>query len=68
MASYVTAIQDSLEIDVKTELGIKGQFDVTVNGDTVVSRQGGLVALVLRKPWPSESDVVTAVRSACRLE
>jgi len=64
VASYATAIRDSLGIDVETKLGSKGQFDVTVNGNAVVSRQGGLIALITRKPWPSETEVVAAVRSA----
>ena len=43
---------------------MRGQFDVLVDGETVVSRKGGLIAMVLRKPWPDEADVVEAVRAA----
>ncbi len=64
MASYAKAIRDSLDVEVQAELGSKGQFDVLVNGQIVVSRKGGLLALLFRKPWPSEAAVVRAVQSA----
>lgn len=46
------------------ELGRRGQFDVAVNGRVVVTRKGGLFALITRRPWPSEETVVEAVRAA----
>lgn len=64
MASYAAAIRDALGIDPEIETGARGQFDVLVNGSTVISRQGGLLALLLRKPWPDSDAVVDAVRSA----
>jgi hypothetical protein len=35
-----------------------------VNGRTVASRKGGLLAKLLNRPWPKEDDVVGAVRAA----
>ena len=42
----------------------RGQFDILVDGRMVVSRKGGLLAKLLRKPWPSPEDVVAAVVEA----
>lgn len=42
----------------------RGQFDILVDGLSVVSRKGGLIAMLTRKPWPNPEDVVTAVREA----
>jgi hypothetical protein len=41
-----------------------GQFEVVVDGRPVVSRKGGLIAKLVGRPWPSDDDVVTAVRDA----
>ncbi len=49
---------------VEFEHGRRGQFDIKVDGRTVVSRKGGLLAKLLRKPWPDPDDVVAAVRGA----
>ncbi len=49
---------------VEFEDGRRGQFDILVDGRIVVTRKGGLLAKFLRKPWPSEEDVVAAVRAA----
>ena len=62
MASYAAAISDALGMEVQTETGTKGQFDVVVSDNVVVSRKGGLFALITRKPWPTESEVVSAVQ------
>jgi hypothetical protein len=35
-----------------------------VDGRTVVTRKGGLLAKLLGKPWPSDEDVLAAVRKA----
>lgn len=43
----------------------RGQFEIRVDGRTVLSRKGGLLAKLLGKPWPEEEDVVEAVRAAC---
>ncbi len=42
----------------------RGQFDVLVDGRMVATRKGGLLAKLLKKPWPTTEDVVTAVRDA----
>ena len=49
---------------VELEEGRRGQFDVLVEGRTVVSRKGGLIAKFVRRPWPEHEDVVAAVRAA----
>jgi len=43
----------------------RGQFEIRVDGRTVVSRKGGLLARLLGKPWPADEDVVESVRAAC---
>ncbi len=35
-----------------------------VNGRSVASRKGGLVAKLLNRPWPKGDDVVAAVQEA----
>jgi hypothetical protein len=42
----------------------RGQFDVFVDDRMVATRKGGLLAKLLKKPWPSSEDVVAAVRDA----
>ena len=44
--------------------GRLGQFEVQVGGRTVVSRKGGLIAKLTGRPWPSDEDVLSAVRDA----
>lgn len=51
---------------MELEHGRRGQFDVFVDGVSVVSRKGGLLAKLLGRPWPSDEDVVSAVREAMR--
>ena len=57
-------IQETLGLPVELEKGGQGQFEVIVNGRTVASRKGGLLAKLLNRPWPSGGDVVAAVRAA----
>lgn len=57
-------IQDVLGQPVELEKGRQGQFEVIVNGRSVASRKGGLLAKLLNRPWPSRDDVVAAVRAA----
>ena len=57
-------IQDVLRFPVELEKGRQGQFEVIVNGRTVASRKGGLLAKLLNRPWPSGDDVIAAVRGA----
>jgi hypothetical protein len=37
---------------------------VIVNGRSVASRKGGLIAKVLGRPWPSDDEILEAVRAA----
>ncbi len=46
------------------EKGKRGQFEVRVDGQTVVSRKGGLVAKLTGRSWPEADDVLHAVREA----
>ncbi len=46
------------------ETGRRGQFEVIVGDRTVVERKGGLVAKLVGRPWPSEEEVLSAVREA----
>lgn len=49
---------------MELQKGRWGQFDVLVGDRVVVSRKGGLIAKLTRKPWPEVDDVVEAVRAA----
>ncbi len=49
---------------MRLEKGRRGQFEVLVDGRTIVSRKGGLLAKILGRPWPTDEDVVAAVRAA----
>ena len=44
--------------------GRLGQFDVLVDGRIVASRKGGLLAKLVRRPWPDDESLVDAVRAA----
>lgn len=44
--------------------GRLGQFDVLVDGRVVASRKGGLLAKLVRRPFPDDDDILDAVRSA----
>ena len=44
--------------------GRRGQFEVIVDGRTVASRKGGLIAKLVGRPWPEGEDVLSAVRDA----
>ncbi|WP_075085087.1 SelT/SelW/SelH family protein [Mariniblastus fucicola] len=63
MASYAATIKDAFGIEPEIETGSRGQFDVLVDGKTVVSRKGGLMALLLRKPWPDRAEVVNSIEA-----
>lgn len=41
-----------------------GLFEVRVDDRPVVVRKGGIVALLTRRGWPSDDEVVDAVRAA----
>ncbi len=53
-----------MECAVELVHGRRGQFEILVDGHTVVSRKGGLLAKFLGKPWPDPDDVVDAVQRA----
>jgi hypothetical protein len=57
-------IRERLDIPVELVKGRFGQFEVLVNGQTVASRKGGLVAKLLKRPWPDEEEVIAAIRRA----
>ena len=63
-ASFAALIEESVGQPVELVIGRPGQFDILVNGRSVISRKGGLLAKILGRPWPNEHDVVTAVRDA----
>ena len=49
---------------VTLKSGHLGQFDVLVDGRVVASRKGGLLAKLVRRPWPDDEDIIGAVRAA----
>jgi predicted Rdx family selenoprotein len=53
-----------LQVPVTLEPGRFGQFEVRVDGRTVLERKGGLIAKLTGKPWPSDADILAAVRGA----
>lgn len=63
-ASLAALIREKLGVPVDLEKGRQGQFDIMVNGRSIASRKGGLVAKILNRPWPDEGEVVAAVRAA----
>jgi hypothetical protein len=44
--------------------GRHGQFEIVVDGRTVIARKGGLVAKLVGRPWPDPDEVVRAIREA----
>lgn len=62
--SFAALIEEKLDQPVTLEVGRRGQFEVVVDGTTVVSRQGGLLAKLTGRPWPTSEDVLQAVRGA----
>lgn len=44
--------------------GRTGQFEILVDGRTVLARKGGLIAKLTGRPWPTDDDVLKAVRGA----
>ena len=64
VASYVAAIYEKLGENSVVETGSRGQFDVYVDDILAISRKGGLLALVTRKPWPTVEDVIQAILNA----
>ena len=62
MQQVVELADGRIDFDNTTD-GYK-EFDITVNGRTVVSRKGGLLAKLLGRPWPEDDEVLAAVREA----
>ena len=57
--SLAAKIKDKLGIDVPIEVGARGQFDVVVDGETVASREKGLLTRLFGGGgWPDEDKVV----------
>jgi len=51
-------------VPVTLKDGRLGQFDVLVDGRVVASRKGGLLAKLVRRPFPDDDDILDAVRAA----
>ena len=63
-ASFARLIEETLNTRVVREKGKRGQFEVWVDGAMVLSRKGGLIAMLVKRPWPSDREVLAAVREA----
>lgn len=64
-ASYAAALRRAFSSEVTLDAnGRSGQFEVQVDGRPVVSRKGGLLAKLMGKGWPSDEEVVSAVRES----
>ena len=57
-------IREKLGASVDLRKGRTGQFEIVVDGRTVISRKGGLLAKLIGRPWPTDDDVLAAVRDA----
>ena len=64
MASYAAGICEAFGEEPVIELGSRGQFDVFLNNKLIVTRKGGLIALLTRRPWPSVQDVIEKIQNA----
>jgi hypothetical protein len=51
-------------VPVTLKDGRLGQFDVLVDGRVVASRKGGLLAKLVRRPFPDDDEILDAVRAA----
>jgi len=63
VASYAAAIREELGEPV-IETGRRGQFDIFVGDRRVISRKGGLWAMLTKKPWPPVEEVLQAILTA----
>ena len=57
-------LRDALGKPVELESGRRGQFEILVDGRAVVTRKGGILARLRGRSWPSDAEVVAAVRDA----
>jgi predicted Rdx family selenoprotein len=62
-ASYADLIHKELGQEVELTPGRWGQFEILVDGAVVASRKSGLIAKLIKRPWPDPDEVVTAVRA-----
>ncbi|MEE2826181.1 MAG: hypothetical protein VYE64_06100 [Planctomycetota bacterium] len=62
--SYAAAIREKLEQEPLIEKGRRGQLDFLVDDRIVLSRKGGLWAMLTKKPWPTTDDVLQAILTA----
>ena len=61
VASYAAAIRKELDQEPVIETGSRGQYDVLVDEKKVISRKGGLLAMIMKKHWPSDREVTRAI-------
>ena len=47
---------------MELEKGRPGQFEILADGQVVASRKGGLLALLLRRPFPEPEQVLESLR------
>jgi len=64
VASSATALKAEFDVDPQYARGRRGQFRVEVDGRTVLERKGGIFQYLMRAPWPTDQEVVAAVRTA----
>ncbi|MEM7164676.1 MAG: hypothetical protein AAF581_04390 [Planctomycetota bacterium] len=62
--SFADTIHKAIDAPVELVKGRWGQFDVIVDEQVVVSRKGGLIAKLVGRPWPTDEEVVAAVKRA----
>ena len=60
-ASLAAHLRETLGIEVVTEVGGRGQFDVFVDGEVVASRSKGLLQKLLGGGWPDPAAVAAAI-------
>ena len=41
-----------------------GQFDVMVDGQSIASRKGGLLASLINRPFPDKEEVIASIAAA----
>ncbi|MDG2186589.1 MAG: hypothetical protein P8K79_13005 [Mariniblastus sp.] len=64
MASYAAAIHEQLGDEPVIETGRRGQLDIFVGNQRVISRKGGLWAMLTKKPWPPVEEVLQKILTA----
>jgi hypothetical protein len=64
VASYAAAIHEQLGNEPIIETGRRGQFDIFVGDRRVISRKGGLWAMLTKKPWPPVEEVLQKISTS----